>query len=246
MSVVGFETRSVEDTALLMSVGRGRRRSARLLRAAARGGCAWRPRPRPALPARVHGDVKRVVDETAGRLRALGHEVERDDPPYPLVSPATTRYLAGIAQDAAERIERPERLQRRTKGFVRMGARSRGRRSTGRCARTTPSGCGPSSSATTCSSLPVTAVPPVRAGAWEGLGAVRTLPRHGPGLSLRARVEPHRPARPSRCRSAAATTACRSACSSWAATARRRCCSRSPRSSRASCAGRTIGRLSPE
>ena len=106
LSVVGFEARSVEDTALLMSVAAdddGLRdsfsRSPGRLRVATS--------TKAALPARVHDDVKRVVHATAGRLRELGHEVERGDPPFPPVSPATTRYLAGMAQDADARIERP-------------------------------------------------------------------------------------------------------------------------------------------
>src|SRR5215210_6048484 len=62
MSVVGFEARSVEDAALLMSVGAedddlrdSFSRPAERLRLAFS--------TKPALPTRVHGDVKRVVDE---------------------------------------------------------------------------------------------------------------------------------------------------------------------------------------
>ena len=117
---MGFEARSVEDTALLMSVG-AEDDALRDSFSRPPGRLRVAVSAKPALPARMHADVKRVIGETAGRLRSLGHEVERDDPPYPLVSPATTRYLAGMAQDVAERIERPERLQRRTKGFARLG-----------------------------------------------------------------------------------------------------------------------------
>ena len=77
---------------------------------------------KPVLVAPVNGEVKQAVQQTADRLRSLGHTVEHEDPPYPLLSPALSRYLGGIAQDANERIERPERLQRRTKGFARMGS----------------------------------------------------------------------------------------------------------------------------
>ena len=92
------------------------------------------------------------------------------------MSPSTTRYLAGIAQDAAERIERPDRLQRRTKGFGRLGdaipqpmldwARAGGRRA---------SGMRPFFERHDVLLTPVAAVPPVRAGEWEGMGAMRTL-----------------------------------------------------------------------
>src|SRR6185295_5970849 len=108
LSVAGFLTRSVRDTALLLSIGAGDEalldapdRSPERLRVAVS--------TKPPSPARVHGDVKRAVEQTATRLRSLGHQVEKADPSYPPLSPATTRYFAGIAQDA-ERVERPERL----------------------------------------------------------------------------------------------------------------------------------------
>ena len=174
LSVTGFETRAVRDTALLLSVAA----EDESLRAAPE-----RPPDRlrvavsmkSFLPTRVHGDVKRALEQTASRLRALGHEVEAADPPYPLASPATTRYIAGIAQDVDERVERPERLQRRTRGFARMG-------------RAIPSRVLEWARREDDSSryagffqqhdvllTPVNAVPPVKAGQWEGLGPVRTF-----------------------------------------------------------------------
>src|SRR5918995_748603 len=104
LSVAGFEARSVEDVALLMSVGAADEKLRDSL-SLSPGRLRVAASTRPAVPLPVHGDVKRVVDETAGRLRSLGHEVEPSDPPYP----------------------------------------------------------------------PVSAVPPVRAGQWEGLGAVPTF-----------------------------------------------------------------------
>jgi len=173
MSVVGFEARSVRDSALLMSVGAEDEtlrdapgRPAERLRVAVSA--------KPVLPTRVHPDVKRVVGETAERLRSLGHEVEEGDPPYPLVSPAVTRYLAGQAQDVDELVERPERLQRRTHGFARMGRAVRpllgwatSEDDTGRMR--------PFFEQHDVLLTPVAAMPPVRAGQWEGLGALRTL-----------------------------------------------------------------------
>ena len=174
MSVVGFEARSVEDTALLMSVGADDdalrdsfSRPPGQLRVAAS--------TKAALPARIHADVKRVIDETAGRLRSLGHEVERDDPPYPLVSPSTTRYLAGMVQDAAERIERPERLARRTKGFVRLGDAIPQPMLDWAVKEDDAERMRPFFERHDVLLTPVAAVPPVRAGRWEGLGAVRTF-----------------------------------------------------------------------
>ena len=174
MSVVGFEARSVEDAALLMSVGAAdddlrdsfARQPGRLRVAVSTRG---------ALPTRVHSDVKRVVDATAGRLRALGHEVEQSDPPYPPVSPSTPRYLAGVAQDAEERFERPERFQRRTKGFARMG-NAIPRAVLDWALREDDNGrMRPFFERHDVLLTPVSAVPPVRAGQWEGLGAVRTF-----------------------------------------------------------------------
>ena len=99
----------------------------------------------------------------------------REDPDYPLLNPSTTRYLAGIAQEAA-RAPRPDRLQRRTRGFARLGdatlppvlAWARREDHAGAHAAR-------SSSATTCCSCRSTAGPPGPAGQWEGRGAARTL-----------------------------------------------------------------------
>jgi amidase len=174
MSVVGFETRSVEDTALLMSVG-AEDDDLRDSFARSPGRLRVAVSTKAALPARVHGDVKRVVDETAGRLRSLGHEVESDDPPYPLLSPSTTRYLSGMVQDAAELIERPERLQRRTKGFVRLGAAIPRPALDWALREDDTERMRPFFERHDVLLTPVAAVPPIRAGEWEGLGAVRTF-----------------------------------------------------------------------
>ncbi len=173
LSVVGFLTRTVADTALLVSVA---------AQAPALAGVTDAPPTqlnvaasvKPALPARVDPVIRRAVEETAARLRSLGHSVEDDDPSYPAVSPVTTRYLAGIAQDA-ERVERPERLQRRTRGFARLGRSipapvlewARGNDTSERMR--------PFFERHDVLLAPLMALPPVAAGQWEGLGALRTL-----------------------------------------------------------------------
>ena len=173
LSVAGFVTRSVRDTALLLSIGADDEslldavdRSPERLRVAV----STRP-----VPARIHADVKRAVEQTAARLGALGHDVEKADPSYPPVSPATTRYLAGVAQDVDERVERPDRLQRRTKGFARIG-RAIPRQVVDWARREDDSsryeGFFREHDVLL---MPVNAMPPWRAGQWEGLGAVRTL-----------------------------------------------------------------------
>jgi amidase len=171
MSVAGFEARSVRDAGLLMSIGAddnslGDTAPAERLRVAVSA--------KPVLPTPVHPDVKRVIAETADRLASLGHETRDSDPPYPLMSPAVTRYLAGHAQDAEELVERPERLQRRTKGFARLGRAVRP--ALGWALRDDDSErMRPFFERHDVLLTPVMAVLPVPAGAWEGLGAVRTL-----------------------------------------------------------------------
>ena len=174
LSVVGFEARSVEDAALLISVGADDD-DLRDSFSAPPGRLRVAVSTKAALPTRVHADVKRVTDETAGRLRSLGHEVEQSDPPYPLVSTATIRYLAGIAQDAEERVERPDRLQRRTKGFARMGHAIPGPVLDWALREDDTERMRPFFERHDVLLTPVSAVPPVRAGQWEGLGAVRTF-----------------------------------------------------------------------
>jgi amidase len=174
LSVVGFETRSTRDTALLVSIGAG---DDSLRDAADRA-----PEPlrvavstKPPSPARVHQDVKRAVEQTAGRLRGLGHRVESEDPPYPPVSPATTRYIAGVAQDVDARVERPGRLQRRTRGFASMGRAIPGRVLDWARREDDWPRYREFFDRHDVLLMPVNAVPPWRAGEWEGLGAVRTM-----------------------------------------------------------------------
>jgi amidase len=173
MSVAGFEARSVRDAALLLSVGAddgslrdAPERPTERLRVAVS--------TKPLLPARVHDDVKRAVEQTAARVRALGHDVADEDPPYPALSPSTTRYLAGAAQDV-ERVELPQRLQRRTRGFGRMGAAIPARVLEWALREDDSGRMRPFFERHDVLLMPTTAVPPVRAGEWEGLGAVRTF-----------------------------------------------------------------------
>ena len=154
---------------------RGRRRPARRVRDRNPGRLRVAVSTKPVIPTRVHADVRRVADETAGRLRTLGHEVEQDDPPFPPVSPATFRYLAGMAQDAEERVERPDRLQRRTKSFARMGNAIPRAVLDWAVKEDDSERMRPFFERHDVLLTPVSALPPVRAGQWEGLGAVRTF-----------------------------------------------------------------------
>jgi amidase len=174
LSVAGFVTRGVRDTALLLAVGAG---DDALLDAAHRapGQLRVAVSTKPPFPARVHSDVKRAVEQTAGRLRQLGHQVANDDPPYAPVSPATTRYLAGVAEDVDQRVERPDRLQRRTNGFARMGRAAPRPLLDWALREDHGSRYEPFFERHDLLLMPVNAVPPWRAGQWEGLGAVRTF-----------------------------------------------------------------------
>jgi amidase len=173
LSVAGFEARRTEDVALLMSVGTG---DESLLDAVARapGSLRVAVSTRPVVVAPVHAEVKRAVGQAAETLRSLGHDVRPEDPPYPPFSPALTRYLAGFAQDA-ERIERPDRLQRRTRGFARMGRAIPGPVLDWALKDDNSGRYKPLFERNDVLVTAVSAVPPVRAGQWEGLGAVRTL-----------------------------------------------------------------------
>jgi amidase len=173
LSVVGFVTRTVADTALLVSVAA----EAPALAAAPqapRGELRIASSVKPSLPARVDPLMRRVVEEAAKRLRSLGHRVEEDDPAYPAVSPVTSRYLAGIAQDA-ERVERPERLQRRSRGFARLGRSIPPPVLEWALRNDTSERMRPFFERHAVLLNPVMALPPVAAGRWEGLGALRTL-----------------------------------------------------------------------
>jgi amidase len=174
LSVSGFVTRSVRDTALLLRVGAD---DESLLAAPDRPPDSLRVAvsTKSLSPARVHTDVKRAVEQTAERLRGLGHEVQADDPSYPLLTPATTRYVAGVAQDVDERVERPDRLQRRTRGFASMG-RAIPRQVLDWARREDDwSRYEPFFGRHDALLMPVNAVPPWKAGQWEGLGPIRTF-----------------------------------------------------------------------
>jgi amidase len=71
-------------------------------------------------PTWVQREVRASLHNVADALRRLGHDVTEPDPSYGRASDAVVaRYLNGIAQDAT-RFAEPERLQRRTRGFIRL------------------------------------------------------------------------------------------------------------------------------
>jgi amidase len=77
--------------------------------------------PRAAAPPTVSDVVKNAVTETADLLRSLGHETAQQDPEWGMIgNNSVPRYLRGAAEDVAN-VPHPERLERRTRGFGRLG-----------------------------------------------------------------------------------------------------------------------------
>lgn len=77
--------------------------------------------PRALVPVTVSDVAKGAVDSVGETLHSLGHEVETRDPDWGSIGNNTVpRYLRGIAEDVEE-VPKPERLERRTRGFGRIG-----------------------------------------------------------------------------------------------------------------------------
>jgi amidase len=132
---------------------------------------------RPPLMARLAPDVRRGVDETAELLRGLGHEVDYVEPPLTeWLGEILPRYLKGIEQEAAG-MAHPERLQRRTRGFARLGAlipQSLLDRAL-RIERDVADRYNRNFADYDVVMTPTMATSPPGAAQWEGLGALRTL-----------------------------------------------------------------------
>jgi amidase len=179
LDVFGFLTRSVLDSALLMDV------AAALAPERPFSELAVPPvRPlriavsiRPPFPARLDGRLRAALDTTADLLRGLGHTVESAEISYgTTMNETTARYLRGIHDEAAA-MPRPHRLQRRTRGFARLGGLvpvpllERAMRLEADNAERLNRVFADHDVVL----LPVTALLPVGAAQWEGLGALRTL-----------------------------------------------------------------------
>ncbi len=72
--------------------------------------------------ARLDPELGRALDDTAELLRTLGHTVQERDPDYgnDAVPNVIARYMRG-AHDDVKTLDRPERLERRTRTFARIG-----------------------------------------------------------------------------------------------------------------------------
>jgi amidase len=135
MSVNGVLTRGVADAALFHDVasGTGDLDSDRppapeqpFAQAAATPPARLRVAISQSVPfgviSKLDGDAERALGETAELLRSLGHEVVHEDPDYgyDAIQAVLARYLRG-AYDDARALPHPERLERRTKAFARLG-----------------------------------------------------------------------------------------------------------------------------
>lgn len=134
LSVSGCVSRTVRDTALWLDIVSGGSREpgapppperSFVDAASAPPGAlrvAWSTLPpRAVAPPTVSDVAKQAVADTAELLGSLGHEVARRDPDWGAIgNNLTPRYLRGTAEDFAK-VPHPERLERRTRGFARLG-----------------------------------------------------------------------------------------------------------------------------
>lgn len=183
LSATGSVTRSVLDSALFLdavSGGEGGSAPDRPFVDAATsppGTLRIAVSTKAPLPAHVDGEVRGALDQTADLLGSLGHRIERTDPAYRDIGTVfIPRYLKGMEQEAAH-VARPDRLQRRTRGFARLGrlmprvALDRAmREEAGHAARINAIFDHHDVLMT-----PTVARPPVGAAEWEGMSALRTL-----------------------------------------------------------------------
>ncbi len=78
--------------------------------------------PRALAPPNVSDEVKRTTVEAADFFATLGHEVSPRDPDWGRIGDTiTARFLKGVAE-TVEEVPLPERLERRTRGFGRLGS----------------------------------------------------------------------------------------------------------------------------
>ena len=129
------------------------------------------------LPVRISPQARRAVESVAELLHSLGHDIRERNPRYGQLLPdIMPRYLAGLYDDAA-RLQEPERLERRTRTFARLGKRMRGR-ALARALRREPTVTARIGAIFDEHDLlltPVTAKPAPRADRWRGKGAFATF-----------------------------------------------------------------------
>jgi amidase len=134
MAVLGSVSRNVRDTALWLDVISGGSGEAEapaaphrpFVEAAQTPPGALRVAystlaPRAAAPPTVSEEAKQTVADAATFLSSLGHQVEPRDPDWGSIGDTiSARFLKGVAE-TVEEVPHPERLERRTRGFGRLG-----------------------------------------------------------------------------------------------------------------------------
>jgi amidase len=134
MAVLGCLSRNVQDTALWLDVISGGSTEAEapppparpFLESAKSAPGNLRVAystlaPRAAAPPTVSEEAKGAVADAAELLRSLGHDVAPRDPDWgDIGNTITARFLKGVAE-TVEEVPHPERLERRTRGFGRLG-----------------------------------------------------------------------------------------------------------------------------
>jgi amidase len=189
LTVNGCLTRSVRDTALFLDVTAGSVsgdgasplapdrpyvEAATTAPSRLRIATSTEP-PREIAPAIVDESARGAVEETAELLRSLGHEVRRRDPEYGQVGNGVAAlYLRGIRDDVRA-VPRREALERRTRGFDRLGSLI-GRSVLRRQREAAPKHAARINRLFDDHDVlitPVVGTPPVEVGRWEGMGALR-------------------------------------------------------------------------
>jgi amidase len=132
--VEGCVSRTVEDTALWLDVVSGGAveeelpppperpfvESARTPPGKLRVGHSSTP-PRAMLPPQIGEEVKQAVLEMTELLSSLGHQVSPREPDWGSIGDTlSARFLKGVGETVGE-VPNPERLERRTRGFGRLG-----------------------------------------------------------------------------------------------------------------------------
>ena len=124
LSVNGPMARTVEDAALFLDVtAPGNDFLAAAKRPPGRQRIALSTKVPPPLTARVGKAQRAAVEEAGALLRELGHDVISRDPDYPpsgMYGQALPRYFRGVYDDVKS-LPHPERLERRTRTFARIG-----------------------------------------------------------------------------------------------------------------------------
>jgi amidase len=127
LSVNGPIARTVADAALFLDVTAANAPEGGFAAAAARAPgrlrIALSTKVPPPLTARVGRAQRAAVEDAGALLRELGHDVVDRDPDYPpsaVYGQALPRYFRGVHDDV-EALPRPERLDRRTRTFARLG-----------------------------------------------------------------------------------------------------------------------------